>query len=519
MNAVIYARYSSANQNEQSIEGQLRDAYEYAQRNGYTIIHEYIDRAMTGKNDNRHDFQQMISDAEKKQFDYVLVWKLDRFARNRYDSAIYRSKLKKCGVKIVSIKENISDAPEGIILESMLEGMAEYYSANLSQNVKRGIRESIEKGIYPGGHVPFGYRNESGKLVPDERTAPIVKYVFEQYAAGVGRQKIIKDLNAKGYRNSKGKPFPSNAFQEVLTNPVYAGHLMRNGVEVVGCATPIIDDETFQRVQKMTVVKKHYAAAERAHEKYLLQGKLFCGKCRCAMNGESGQSRNGTVYRYYACSTKKRRHACDKHNERKEELENYVVQQTIEHVLQPGVIKKIAAAVVKENRRSLEQEKIAEQQRIVDRLDEEANKLLDALMDAPKIMHARMYERMAAVEQQRQDAELALTQMRVAASKKYTEQDVIRWLQSICTGNLDNEDFKARLIDTLVNSVYVYDDKILILYNVTREKASSHGSLSGISKASGSDTTSLAPPYLRNPNLIPIGNGFGFLCFLSSIVV
>ena len=114
--AVIYARYSCSSQTEQSIEGQLHDAYDFASREGYTVIREYIDRAMTGTNDNRPSFQKMIKDAERQDFRYILVWKLDRFARNRYDSAVHKHQLSKFGVKVVSVKENITDTPDGVIL-------------------------------------------------------------------------------------------------------------------------------------------------------------------------------------------------------------------------------------------------------------------------------------------------------------------------------------------------------------------------------------------------------------------
>ena len=161
MRAVIYARYSSDNQREESIEGQLRDCNEYAKYNDIEIVGHYIDRAYSAKTDDRPDFQKMIADSNKKLFDVVLVWKLDRFARSRYDSAFYRYTLRKNGVKIISVKENISDGPEGIILESMIEAMAEYYSANLSQNVKRGFRENALKGKWNGGAIPFGYRSST----------------------------------------------------------------------------------------------------------------------------------------------------------------------------------------------------------------------------------------------------------------------------------------------------------------------------------------------------------------------
>ena len=155
--AVIYARFSSHNQTEQSIEGQLRECYAYAKRNGHIILNEYIDRALSGTTDNRPQFKQMIEDSKKGGFDFVLVYQLDRFARNRYDSATYKAKLKKNGVRVLSAKENISDDASGVLMESVLEGMAEYYSAELSQKVKRGIKESLIKGNYIGGYILYGF--------------------------------------------------------------------------------------------------------------------------------------------------------------------------------------------------------------------------------------------------------------------------------------------------------------------------------------------------------------------------
>jgi DNA invertase Pin-like site-specific DNA recombinase len=166
--AVIYARYSSDNQSEQSIDGQLRVCNEYAKNNDIIILDTYIDRAMTGTNDNRPDFQRMIKDSSRKEWDYVLVYKFDRFSRNKLETAIHKNTLKTNGVKLLSATEYIPDSPEAIILESMLEGYAEYYSAELSQKVKRGLNESRIKGNYTGGHLLYGYRKENQKLVIDE---------------------------------------------------------------------------------------------------------------------------------------------------------------------------------------------------------------------------------------------------------------------------------------------------------------------------------------------------------------
>ena len=184
MKAVIYARYSSHNQREESIEGQLKVCHEFAEKNGYTIVSEYIDRALSGTNDSRPDFQRMISDSNKKFFDYVIVYQLDRFARNRYDSAVYKSKLKKNGVRVLSARENITDDASGILVEGLLESMAEYYSAELSQKIKRGLNINAEKCVANGGNISLGFKvNSERKYEIDDGTAPIVRKIFEMYAA------------------------------------------------------------------------------------------------------------------------------------------------------------------------------------------------------------------------------------------------------------------------------------------------------------------------------------------------
>ena len=155
-NIVIYARYSSEKQTEQSIEGQLRVCHEFAERNNNNIVNEYIDRAMTGTNDHRPAFQQMIEDSIKKEFEFVLVYKLDRFSRSKYDNAIYKHKLQQNGVKVISATESISNTPEGALMEGLLEMFAEMYIKDLSEKVKRGMRESILKGNFIGGRTLFG---------------------------------------------------------------------------------------------------------------------------------------------------------------------------------------------------------------------------------------------------------------------------------------------------------------------------------------------------------------------------
>ena len=192
---VIYARYSCDNQTEQSIEGQLRVCNDYAERNNILIIVTYIDHAMTGTNDMRPDFQRMLKDSGKKQWDYVIVYKLDRFSRDKYETTIHKHTLKTNGVKVLSAMENIPDSPEGIILESLLEGMNQYYSAELSQKVKRGMYETRRKGLYQGGWIPYGYKLDGRKIVIDEEHAEVVRYMFEQYALGTFVKNIIANMD------------------------------------------------------------------------------------------------------------------------------------------------------------------------------------------------------------------------------------------------------------------------------------------------------------------------------------
>lgn len=160
MTGIIYARYSSDNQREESIDGQIRECKEFAEKNDIRIIDTYIDRAFSATTDKRPAFQKMIKDSAKNMFDVIIVWKLDRFARNRYDSAHYKAQLRKNGVKVISANEDISEGSEGIILESVLEGMAEYYSADLSEKVIRGLTENAMKCKFNGGPITFGFNFE-----------------------------------------------------------------------------------------------------------------------------------------------------------------------------------------------------------------------------------------------------------------------------------------------------------------------------------------------------------------------
>lgn len=487
MNAVIYARYSSHSQTEQSIEGQLRDNYEFCKQQNYTVVGEYIDRARSGTTDSRADFKRMIADAAKKQFEVIIVWKLDRFARNRYDSAIYKARLKKYGVRVVSCKENISDNPEGIILEGMLEAMAEYYSANLSVNVKRGLRETLSKGNFAGGSIPYGYNVVNGKLVPNERTAPVVKYMFEQYASGVNKKKIFDELTRRGVTSPSGRKLTITSFQRAFRNRTYIGEFMVHGKIIEGCATPIIDKEVFEKVQNRLNDVARAPAAAKAQVDYALQGKAFCGLCKSNLVGECGRGKMGAVYHYYACAKKKKLRACTKKNERKDDLEYYVVDKTVNYVLSPDNIVKISKAVAAEYEKEFCSSAIPDMERSLSRMEADLNKLVDALVEAPKSAHKRIYEKMESIEAQKAELEVDIVRQRIAYEARYTEEDVAAWLKQFCDGDVNDESFRRRIIDVFINKVFVYDDKTVILYNTRASSAGTPSSALASSELKSSD--------------------------------
>ncbi len=292
--AVIYARYSCDKQTEQSIEGQLRVCQDYAKSHDILILDTYIDQAISGTTDNRANFQRMIKDSARKEWNYVLVYKLDRFSRDKYATAIHKKTLRDNGVKVLSAMENIPDTPEGIILESLLEGMNQYYSAELSQKVKRGMRETRLKGYFQGGNVLYGYKLDGRKLVIDEIHSEVVKRIFEEFSKGICVREIIARLTTQGiYRN--GKPLAMNTVYNILRCERYTG-IYRKGEEIIDNMYPaIIDREMFDSVQ--AILKTYQHGKNSIEVTYLLRNKLKCGYCGQSIIGECGTAKNGNENR------------------------------------------------------------------------------------------------------------------------------------------------------------------------------------------------------------------------------
>ena len=494
MKAVIYARFSSDKQNEASIEGQLRECMDYAEKTGITVIGNYIDRALSARTDNRPEFRRMIKDSAKGCFDVVLVWKLDRFSRDRYDSAHYKHLLKKNGVKVVSAKENISEGPEGIILESMLEGMAEYYSAELAVKVKRGMTENALKGRVNGGKPPYGYYVDKDRhLCVNETTAPIVKEIFRMYAEGKLVREILAYLEERGIRTTNGKKFTFSILQKMLGSRRYIGEYKYGEVVIPNAVPAIIDETLFEKVQRRLEKNRRAAASGKAKEDYLLTTKLFCGKCGAYMVGESGVSRGKDIYRYYKC-VNARKHTCDKKTVRKEWIENLAVQKAFEIVNDEKIVDYLV-------------DKLFEMQGAANpRLPQLKAQMADVLKKIENIIQAieqgiifdSTRDRLAELEKQKSELEISILEEQI--ERPLLTQEQIRFgIERFRKLNIEKEEDKKCLIDNFINAIYLYDDKITFTFNYkdgTKTVLLSECDFTSV----GSDTYCFGPPQKGHPN-------------------
>lgn len=454
--AVIYARYSSENQTEQSIDGQLRVCKEYAQRNGILILDTYIDRAMTGTNDNRPDFQRMIKDSSRKEWNYILVYKLDRFSRDKYATAIHKRTLKNNGVKVLSAMENIPDTPEGIILESLLEGMNQYYSAELAQKISRGMKETRLKGNYQGGGIPYGYKIDGRKLVIDESRAEIVRFMYSQFASGVFVKDIISELTAKGilYKN---KRFATNTVYNILKNEKYSG-VYKHGEEIIDNMYPqIIDNELFEKVRKIVNANKYGKRSIKVV--YLLRNKLKCGYCGRPISAETGTARNGEVIRYYKClGRKKDRNGCNKAMIRKDELEQLIIDNIVQELSKPATLDKIVFGLMQIQNSQTQVNSILNML-IKDKQHTETaiENMITAIENG--VITNSTTKRLKELESRQEDLERQILIERSKTVIKLSERDIREYYEQAL--KLEPQ----MLINYLIKEIVLFDDKIEIYYN------------------------------------------------------
>ena len=493
MTAVIYARYSSDNQREESIEGQIRECTAYAEKNGITVVKHYIDRALSAKTDNRPDFQQMIKDSEKRLFDIVLVWKLDRFARNRYDSAHYEYQLERNHVKLVSATEPISDSPAGIMVKSMLTGMAEYYSAELSEKVVRGMTENVLKGKYNGGTIPIGFKVDEEKFFQiDPLKAPFVVEAFRRYNEGATMKELMNWLNDSGVTTNRNQKFTYNSVQKLLTNKRYIGENHFKDIVMPDSIPAIVDKDLFEEVQQKIKKNSRAPARHKAEDDYLLTTKLFCGMCGAMMFGECGTGRNKVVHHYYKCATAKRFKTCKKKTVRKEWLEDLVIAETMKLIQDDAVIDAIVAEVMElQDQENTTLPLLEKQMREVENGIEN---MLNAIQAG--VLTNSTKSRLEKLEAQQKELAIRIAEEKIARPR-LSENQVRFWLTRFRKLDPNVKSHRETLINTFVNAVYLYDEKVLITFNYkdgTKTITFDEIAAKDAPEGNGSDLGCFAPP-------------------------
>ncbi len=486
--AAIYARYSSDNQREESIDAQIRAMREYASKNNISIIKIYADEAKSATTDNRPQFLQLIKDSKLGLFNVVMVHKLDRFARNRYDSAFYKHQLKMNGIRIISILENLDDSPESIILESVLEGMAEYYSANLAREVMKGMKETALQCKHTGGTPLLGYDVAQDKTyIINEYEKQAVQLIYTLYAQGFGYSYIIDELNKRGFKTKKGKAIGKTSIYEILRNEKYAGVYVFNKtnrqkmgmcikkdkspeeiIKIEGGMPQIIEKELWEEVQMKMDKMKHAPGTTSAKEIYLLTGLIFCGNCGGAMVGNRKHAgRNKDLYITYECSTRKRTKQCSAKSINRDYIENLVIEDLIANVLSPEAINSLSQKVyeyaLKQQKEIMDDTKIFEKE--IKEVQDQINNIVNAI--ASGMFHPSMKEKMDLLENRKSELTLYLNEAILQAEKYAPKVENIEEYLKKDFNLLDKNKTEIKeIINTYIKKVLVFEDKIEVQYIV-----------------------------------------------------
>lgn len=470
-------------QREESIDAQIRACREYAEREGYEVVEIYYDEAISAKTDKRDDFQRMINDSKNSEFDIILVHKFNRFARNKFDSVLYKKRLADIGIKVVSVTQKIDDTPEGKMLEGILESMDEYYSANLALEVLKGMKENALKGKRTGGKPPLGYSYDSeGKLIPNDQ-AFLVRKIFDMYNEGYGKLLIANKLNEMGYRTQTGNEFAGRSIYDILKNEKYLGHYVYNlgneEIKLPHFHEPIISQEVWDESQKMK--KRKHKPRLNSNVIYTLTGKMRCGECgdRYSGGGSKKTGAGGKINYYYVCNNKRYRR-CSNLAVNKEKIEAYLCQHILLEILNDDEIEKIGneferiAKEQEENKPTISIEALQKEKK---KLQAEKKKYLNLYGNERFTQEEldeevdRVIDRMKAIDKQIQIA--SYTQ-----EGTIKKEEAVKYLQAFrASYDSSNKHIVKALLDTFIDNLIIYKDRIDITYKVD------------FSNMKGSDTT------------------------------
>ena len=489
--AVLYARYSSNMQTENSIEAQKIAVYNYAKSNGYKIIREYIDRAKSGTSTAKRDeFNRMLEDSAEGEFDYVIVHKFDRFARNRNDSRASKRILEENGVRVISVLEPVSEDPEGIIMEGLAETMSEYYSANLSREVKKGFNVRALKCQNNGGRPPLGYMvdPETETFVINEEEAVIVRLIYELYLNGYGYGRIIDTLNSKGYRTKLGNPFQKNSLHDLIKNKKYCGYYIYNRrppkkfgkvnshrkrpqeeiIEIKGGIPAIITEADYNKAMEIMDRHKKAPAQFTAKRIYLLTGLVRCGHCGASMTGNVHRNGKGHKSHNYRCE-KKRDKSCPNKEIIQERLEEYVLRQLEECIFKEDVFSKLIEDM-RANFAAKQSEFVQEVKRlqqVIPQLETRKKNIIKAITNG--FMAEDFKDELANIESERETAERRIAEIKHSAPSMQLDEEKLNEVLHSLSMYVHNRDIVEckRFIGDFIEGVTVYETKVEVVLKIS----------------------------------------------------
>lgn len=462
--AVIYARYSSAAQRDVSIEQQVNECRRFAEREKLDVTKIYDDHAMTGTNDNRPAFRQMIADSEKGIFDYVIVYTLDRFARNQYDSVYNKKVLRDHGVRVLSAMENLRDDPTGHLMESVLEGFAQYFSEELRQKVVRGMRSNAEKCMVIGP-CPFGLqKGPDGKYAIVEAEAEIIREIFRRVAAAEPFADIFRDLNERGIKTKKGRDWDRSSFNQILHNQKYIGTYSYGDIIVENGIPAILDKELFSMVQTRCIAKDYPRGNPRRRKTqnglFLLTGKLFCGLCKEPMIGVSAYGHGGKYF-YYTCKTHMdHKDQCKKKPVSRDKIEYEIACKLQSIFRDPDVV----SAMVED---ALAYQQAEEGNDEISLLRDQLEAKTQEKENTLKAIRMGIFSESVAVMLKQIEADEGALRAKLALAEdrrdsRVTNEDVLEVVKALTEGDPTDKQFQERLIDTFLAKAYLYEDKLLL---------------------------------------------------------
>jgi DNA invertase Pin-like site-specific DNA recombinase len=423
----------------------------------------------------------MMSEASSGMFQNIIVYKFDRFARNRMDSMLYKQQLKKrYGIRVVSALEPVSDDEGGEIYEMFLEWNDEKYSERLSKRIRDGLTTSVENGTYTGCKLICGYKlvdtEKTGKkgtihrVVIDEGQAEDVRYIFTEYAKGTEKRDIASALNARGHRY-KGRPFASRTFEKWLCNEKYTGEFTFGGRVCANQYPPIIDKALFVEVQKRLVKNKILAGANSAIEPYLLTGKAFCGHCGTAMVSDGGTGKLGKKHYYYACKSKKKG-LCNKRRENKDVLELRITECVKDFLSDPQNTDCAASDVIAHYEQRTGGDGLRGIEVKIAHAKSEVEELTNAFIEAKSgLLRANIEKKMGELEILLNDLALQKSQIELERGLKITKGDMLAFIAGLLQGDPNDKEYQCKIIDNLVFMAYIYDDSIVAYLNLKGGKS------------------------------------------------